>query len=130
MQTDVHEGTNDIRFIMISPKIALMISSLEWHSNLCILMISNRLLARKTFGPKRKEVSKSWRLLHKEHDLCMYYLIIVVYLMTLPVTQIIYRVSLEERSIFWEVILSRNCICKCVLLRTVSEIVFCHCSVP
>jgi hypothetical protein len=38
-----------------------------------------------------------------------------------------YRVPEEERSIFWEVIvsviLSKNCICTCVLFRTVSEIV-------
>jgi hypothetical protein len=37
------------------------------------------------------------------------------------------QVSQEERSIFWEVtvsvILSKKCICTCVLFRTVSEIV-------
>jgi hypothetical protein len=45
-----------------------------------------------------------------------------------------YRVSQEERSILWEVIvsviLSKNCICTCVLFWTVSEIELFHCTVP
>jgi hypothetical protein len=47
---------------------------------------------------------------------------------------IIYRVSQEERSIFWEVtvtvILNKNFICTCVLFRTVSEIELFHSIVP
>jgi hypothetical protein len=47
---------------------------------------------------------------------------------------LIYRVSQEERSIFWEVtvsvILSKMCKCTCVLFRTVSEIELFHCTVP
>jgi hypothetical protein len=45
----------------------------------------------------------------------------------------IYRMFQEERSIFWEVIvsniLSKNCICTCVLFRTVSVIELFHCTV-
>jgi hypothetical protein len=45
-----------------------------------------------------------------------------------------YRVSQEERSIFWEVIvwliLSKKFICTCVLFRTVSDIELFHCTVP
>jgi hypothetical protein len=41
--------------------------------------------------------------------------------------------SQEERSIFWEVIVSvilnKNCKCTCVLFRTVSEIKLFYCSV-
>jgi hypothetical protein len=50
--------------------------------------------------------------------------------------QIVYRVSQEERSIFWEVIVSailrrkQKFICTCVLFRTVSEIELFHCTVP
>jgi hypothetical protein len=44
----------------------------------------------------------------------------------------IYRVSQEERSIFWEVILSviQARKCTCVLFRTVSEIQLFYCTVP
>jgi hypothetical protein len=45
-----------------------------------------------------------------------------------------YRVFQEERSIFWEVtvlvILTKKCICTCVLFRTVSENELFHCTVP
>jgi hypothetical protein len=45
----------------------------------------------------------------------------------------IYRVSQKEKSIFWEVtvsaILSKKCICTCVVFRTVSEIQLFHCAV-
>jgi hypothetical protein len=44
----------------------------------------------------------------------------------------IYRVSQEERSIFWEVIvsviLSKRCICTYVLFRTASERELFHCT--
>jgi hypothetical protein len=44
-----------------------------------------------------------------------------------------YRVSQEERSIFWELIISvilnkKKCICTCVLFLTVSEIELFHCT--
>jgi hypothetical protein len=46
----------------------------------------------------------------------------------------VYSVPQEERSIFWEVIvsviLSKKCISTCVLFRTVSEIELFHCTVP
>jgi hypothetical protein len=46
----------------------------------------------------------------------------------------LYRMSQEERSIFWEVIvsvlLSKKCVCTCVLFRTVSEIELFHRTVP
>jgi hypothetical protein len=46
----------------------------------------------------------------------------------------VHRVSQEERSVFWEVIvsviLSKKCTCTCVLFRTVSEIELFHCRVP
>jgi hypothetical protein len=49
------------------------------------------------------------------------------------VSSTIYIVFQEKRSIFWEVIvsviLSKNCICTCVLFRTVSEIEPFHCTV-
>jgi hypothetical protein len=45
----------------------------------------------------------------------------------------IYRMSQEERSVFWEVIvsviLSKKCICTFVLFRTVSETELFHCTV-
>jgi hypothetical protein len=47
---------------------------------------------------------------------------------------LLYGVSQEEKSIFWEVtvsvILSKKYICTCVLFRTVSEIELFHCTVP
>jgi hypothetical protein len=54
-------------------------------------------------------------------------------LVILPST--LYRMSKEEGSIFWEVIvsvvLSRNvCICTCILFRTVSGIELFHCTAP
>jgi hypothetical protein len=46
----------------------------------------------------------------------------------------LYRMSQDERSIFREiivsVIISRTCICTCVLFRTVSEIELFHGTVP
>jgi hypothetical protein len=46
----------------------------------------------------------------------------------------VYRLSQNERSIFWEVIvlviLSKNCIHTCALFQTVSEIELFHCTVP
>jgi hypothetical protein len=45
-------------------------------------------------------------------------------------TDTLYRDSKQERSIFWEVILSvilnKKCICTCVLFRTVSELELFH----
>jgi hypothetical protein len=45
----------------------------------------------------------------------------------------LHRMSQEERSVFWEVIvsaiLSKSCICTCVLFRTVSELELFHCTV-
>jgi hypothetical protein len=44
----------------------------------------------------------------------------------------LYRMSQEEISIFWEVIVSvmlrKMCVCTCVLFRTVSEIELFHCT--
>jgi hypothetical protein len=49
------------------------------------------------------------------------------------ICHIIFRLFQEERSIFWDVIisviLSKNCICTCVLFRTFSEIMLFHCTV-
>jgi hypothetical protein len=46
----------------------------------------------------------------------------------------LYRVSQEERSIFWDiivsVILSKNCVYTCVLFWTVSEVELFHCTIP
>jgi hypothetical protein len=46
----------------------------------------------------------------------------------------LYRASQEERFTFLEVIvsviLSKKCIFTCVLIRAVSEIDLCHCTVP
>jgi hypothetical protein len=57
----------------------------------------------------------------------------MVYLTTLAVARL-YRMFQEERSIFWEVIvsviLSIKCMCTGVLSRTVSEIETFHCTVP
>jgi hypothetical protein len=40
-------------------------------------------------------------------------------------------VSQEERSIFWEVIVSKKkCVYTCALFRTVSEVELFHCIVP
>jgi hypothetical protein len=45
----------------------------------------------------------------------------------------IYRVSQDVSSTFWEVIvsaiLSKKCVCRCVLFPTVSEIELFHCTV-
>jgi hypothetical protein len=46
--------------------------------------------------------------------------------------QLLYRLADEERLIFWEVIvsviLSKMCMCTCVLFRTVSPIELFHCT--
>jgi hypothetical protein len=46
----------------------------------------------------------------------------------------VYRVSQEEKSLFWEVmvsvILSKKCICTCVIFGTVFVIELFHCTVP
>jgi len=46
---------------------------------------------------------------------------------------LIYRVSPEARSMFWEVIvsviISKKCICTCVLFRTAFEMEIFHCAV-
>jgi hypothetical protein len=63
---------------------------------------------------------------------CFYFVIPSSFLLFYFVIDVVYRVSQEERSILWEVVISANLSKKLYMymFRTVSEISLFHCRIP